>query len=376
MENTEKINIIGKYGDRTRLLDWRKPSLGTRIKNAYTMLEVQGLGPFLYKIRRLAYRKVTNLARKIYPYAGKRLRERAMEYTETKGFPFKLSIVISMLGQHDMTQFCLNKVIEHHKEDLEILIVDNGGDFTPEIPSKSGGPFTLRVIIPPGGNLGVYPVYKFGMENTTGDIVLFIHNDLMIDEDGFDIFVKYLFATKDKLGLLGFVGSDEINEHGGKGYGTTSNFEAKTYTYKDKSWTGGDALIYGSRYDGFTNAVILDGLAMAFRRKAYEKIDYRPKFPPNHFHDRLVPCQILEAGYTVGVLGIACDHMDAQTRTNEKKYQSIVQGWCEKNNTQKFMDDSGNVSWEYTIHFEAQRQFLKEWRDQKHFIPRKVRQWL
>ena len=280
-----------------------------------------------------------------------------------------------MLGQHDMTQFCLNKVVQHHKEDVEIIIIDNGCDFTPETPQISGGPFTLKTVYPPQGNLGVYPVYKFGMEQATGDIVLFMHNDLIINEDAFDVYVKYLFATKKDLGLLGFLGSDEVAKNGGKGYGTTSNYEAKTYTYKDKVWVGTDAKIYGSRYDGYTNAMILDGLAMAFRREAWNKIGFREDFPPNHYHDRLVPLQIKEAGYKVGVLGIACDHMDGQTRRGEKKYASIVQGWCEKYNVPPYVDENGKASFEYAIHMAAQSKLLKEWRDEKHVIPGKVGQW-
>lgn len=374
---TPQTHSSDTYYERTKkITNFKKPPIVTRLKNAYKMLKMDGLGPLLYKIRRLSYRRIMTIARIIYPYAGKRLRQRALEYSQKRGALPKLSIVITMLGQHDMTQFCLNKVVQHHKEDVEIIIIDNGCDFTPELPTVSGGPFTLKTIYPPQGNLGVYPVYKFGMENTTGDVVLFIHNDLIINEDAFDVYVKYLFATKENLGLLGFLGSDEIAKNGGKGYGTTSNFEAKTYTYKDKVWTGTDALIYGSRYDGYTNAMILDGLAMGFRRSAWKKIGFREDFPPNHYHDRLVPLQIIEAGYKVGILGIACDHMDAQTRSNEKKYHSIVQGWCEKNNVPAYIDENGKTSWEYAIHMEAQRRLLKEWKDEKHFIPKKVRQWL
>jgi cellulose synthase/poly-beta-1,6-N-acetylglucosamine synthase-like glycosyltransferase len=376
MENAQR-HATDSYYDMTRkIIGFKKPPIITRAKNAHNMLKKEGLGPLLYKIRRLTYRRIMTIARAIYPYAGRNLRKKALEYVASgKPLP-KLTIIITMLGQHDMTQFCLNKVVQHHKGDVEILIIDNGCDFTPEIPTVSGGPFTLKTIYPPQGNLGVYPVYKFGMEHATGDIVLFLHNDLIINEDAFDIYVRYLIATKPHLGLLGFVGSDEVAKNGGKGYGTTSNYEAKTYTYKDKTWTGTDAKIYGSCYDGYTNAMILDGLAMGFRRTAWKKIGFREDFPPNHYHDRLIPLQVIEAGYKVGIIGIACDHMDAQTRSNEKKYHSIVQGWCEKNNVKPYVDNNGKISWEHAIHMEAQRKLLTEWRDQKHFIPKKAGQWL
>ncbi len=367
--------ITDSYFDRTKIItSFRKPPLLTRINNAYKMFKSQGIGPLLYKIRRLTYRRVMTIARTIYPFAGRNLRRKALEYAKKNKLP-ALSIIIPMLGQHDMTQFCLNQVIKHHGGEVRIIIIDNGGDFVLEMPEQTGAPFTVEVITPEQGNLGVYPVYKYGMDRTSTDIVLFMHNDLVIDEDNFDIYVRYLFATKQNLGLLGFLGSDEVAPNGGKGYGTTSNYEAKTYTFKDKTFTGTDALIYGTRYDGYTNAMILDGLAMGFRRTAWEKIGFREDFPPNHYHDRLVPLQIIEAGYKVGILGIACDHMDGQTRRGEKKYASIVQGWCEANGVPPYIDENGNTSWEYAIHLAAQQKLLKEWRDEKHFIPRIARQW-
>ncbi|MFA5889080.1 MAG: glycosyltransferase [Candidatus Paceibacterota bacterium] len=346
----------------------------TKIKNAYKMLKNEGFGPLFYKIQRFSYHKTKAFIRKIFPYEGKRLREAANNYVKSDGSLPSLSIIIPILGHHDMTQFCINKIIEHHKQEIEILVVDNGNDFIAEpIPLKSN--VHLKVVHPEEGNIGVYPVFDYGIRHTEGEIILFMHNDLILNENGFDILLKYVFAKNKDFGLVGFVGSDEINENGGRGWGTTSNLEKKTYTYKDKTWTGPPAELFGSKFDGLTNAVFIDACSMAIRRSTWEKIGFRKDFPiSSHSHDRLTCMQVLEAGQRIAVLGVACDHMDGQTRFYpiDKKYPNAYQIWCEKNNIPKVFKNDGSVDWDWTMRYEAKRLFLKEWRDEKKFIPRRV----
>ncbi len=348
-----------------------KISIVTKIKNAYEMFHKEGLGSLLYKIRRRSYHKIHNTLRNLDKYKGKRLRDKAKQFSRVNRSPLSMSVIIPVLGQHDLAQFSINKIIEHHGENLEILVIDNGGDFRPDTDNLPKT-ISLKVITPPGGNIGVYPTYKFGMDNSTTDIVLFIHSDLIIDETDFDIFLKYIFTRKNEIGLVGFVGSDEINCSGGRGFGTTSNFSYKTHTYKNKSWCGVNSLIYGDRFNGLTNAAVIDSLAMAFRRSAWNKIEYRQNQSPHHYHDRLFSCQILEAGYKIAVLGIACDHISGQTSGGEKKYYNLARTWCEENKIPLVEDDSGNINWDWSLHEEAKRRFLKEWRDEKHFIPRQI----
>ena len=202
--------------------------------------------------------------------------------------------------------------------------------------------------------------------------MMFIHSDLIIDEYGFDVLLREVFAQNPKIGLVGFVGSDEMTAEGGRGLGTTSNFGGKTYTYKNKSWKGSPALFWGRRFDGLTNAVVIDGCSMAVRRTLWEKIKGHPNHSIIYNYDKLISLQTLEAGYKVAVLGVLCDHISNQTASNEKRYHSISQGVCEKNNVPTVTDRTGNINWDMSIHAEAKRRLLKEWRDEKHFIPRQA----
>lgn len=282
----------------------------------------------------------------------------------------KLSIVIPVLGQHELSKLCLSKIIDKqiHDTENEIVIIDNGGDFSVEssdLPDKFA---RFTVLRPPEGNIGVYPAFKFGMENTTGDVVLFIHSDLIIDELGFDVRLLDAFEKDPKLGLVGFIGSAEIDFNGGRGGYTTSNFQGGTYVYKGKVWKGSPARDHGMRSKDLSKAAVVDGCSMALSRNAYNSIEYREDFPPHHFYDRLISMQVIEAGFDVAVLGIACDHISGQTANTEERYPSMAADWFKKHNISPVNPQSMDQS----IYVIAERMFLDEYRESKKMIPRKV----
>lgn len=344
-----------------------------KTRNAYKMFHENGVNYLWHKVKRFFYHKLQFIIRKtFYPKAGYLLRKTAQkEFVENK-LPLSISIVIPVLGQHSLTKLCLNKIAENQMGDIEVVIIDNGGDFEIKKNELSEKITKLKIIRPSTENTGVYPTFKYGMDNTAGDIVLFIHSDLLIDDNGFDTTLRYVFAKDKNIGLLGFVGSDEINENGSRAWGTTSNFLGKTYSYNNETWKGLPSSFFGITYDGLTKAVVLDGCAMAINRDVWNKIGYRENRPPHHYYDRFISCQVLEIGYDIWVLGIGCDHIGGQVASKEKKYFNTAKMWCQKNNIEPIKDDSGNINWDITMHTEAKRLFLKEWRDEKKFIPREI----
>ena len=108
-----------------------------------------------------------------------------------------------------------------------------------------------------------------------------------------------------------------------------------------------------------------------------------------HFYDRVLSCQTLEAGWEIVVLGIACDHIGGRTM-GEPKYEKLCKDWSrdnlgitevsqwEEKNSEWFHDitnpnhDKPLNDWNSVIYNEAQKRFLKEWRDEKHFIPKSI----
>ena len=143
---------------------------------------------------------------------------------------------------------------------------------------------------------------------------------------------------------------------GGRGLGTMLNFQGRG--------GGSPAEVHGRRITGLCPAAVLDGCAMIFRRSALREIKFQPDFPPHHFYDRFLSCQMLERGWRLAVQGVACDHLSGQTADHEPSYDALAQRWAA---ARGLLALEGN--WDLTVYREGERQFLKTWRDEKKFIP-------
>ncbi len=349
-----------------------KPTFISKSKNAIKMLYKDGFGSFSHKIKRRIYHHKQFLMRRLFhPNEGQLLRETAKKHFSGGNKLPTLSIVVTALKLNELVKLCLSKLTTNQIGEIEIVLM-NGGDTPIEMSEMPNNLKNVKIV----QDTEVYPAFKFWMENTTGDIMLFIHDDLIINEKGFDLLLRYAFEKDPKLGLVGFVGSDELNEKGSRGWGTTSNFMGKTYSYEGKTWVGSKAELWGSRYDALTPAVMIDGCAMAIRRSVWNKLGFHRNQSMYYYYDRLMCCRVLEAGYRIATLGLDCDHISNQTASKQIKYHHKIHMLCEKYNVPPVTDVTGNVNWDISLHAEAKRRFLREWRDEKHFIPRKIGQWL
>lgn len=287
----------------------------------------------------------------------------------------KLSIVIPTLNQIDLAKTCYKEILDNSFVGTEFIILDNGSDE----PIKQND-FPFAKIIRNEKNTGVYPTFKQGMEVATGDVVAFLHSDVVVWEKGWDKKVLETFEKNTKLGLVGFIGSDEIGADGGRGLGTASNFQGKEITDGNKVWQGSAWNKHGALLLDYMKGAVVDGCVMILSRDAWNKIGYREDFPPHHFYDRLISTQVLEAGYSVGVLGIECDHISGQTVNQEKGYQKMGREWLRthieelryKNLLEDIPKDISQIVVDQSIYLIAEKMWLDEYRDKKHLIPIKV----
>jgi len=266
----------------------------------------------------------------------------------------KLSLVVPLLNQHELTRACFNRIKENAIEEVEYIFIDNGSD----VPFEMKG---VKVIRNEKGT-GVYPTFKQGFDVATGDVVAFLHSDVVIWEKGWDKRIVEEFEKDRNLGMIGFVGSSEIDYMGGRGLGTASNFMGRTL---DK-WTGSPAEVHGKRITNAMPSCVVDGCVMIIRRQAWNEIGVKGNFPPHHFYDRLISTQLIEKNWKIITLGIEFDHFNGQTVSNENKYHTMAEEWASANNI-PFCE-----GWDNTIYKEAERRWLKEYRDEKHLIPIKV----
>ena len=299
-----------------------------------------------------------------------------------------LSIVVPVLNQFELFEKTISQIILNTETFVEIIVIDNGSDdilFNYWKEKKLVGREYVK-FVRNEENIGNYPIFRQGLGLSNNEIIAFFHSDLFIYEKGWDRKIIEVFKKNSKLGLIGFIGSNEIDGFGGRGLGTMSNFQGRQVG----SWKGSPAEVHGKRINDLRKAAVVDGCSMIFRRKCLEEIDFRPEYGLHHFYDRLMSCQVRERGWEIGVLGIECDHISGQTCNTQQKYFDSVRDWFKKNFNIDKPEDWVNIrkdwfnnpqnpsyqkiphQWDNCMYFETEYQFLTEWRDQKKFIPRKV----
>jgi hypothetical protein len=349
----------------------KKITIGMKMENAWKMILNQGVGAFAHKVNKIIYRKWQDFIRALFqPDGGKKLREEALKALKNGEKLPTLSIVITVMGQHDLTIFCLNKLISNQAGEIEIVIMDGKGDFEiKEGELSKDKPVNIRIV----RDKEAYPAFDYWMQDTKGDLMFFMHNDIIIEDYGFDALLRYTFFKYPKLGIVGFVGSDEMDKKGSRSWGTTSNFLGKTYTFKGHTWKGKGAMTVGwQRYDGISPSVAVDGCAITFSRKGWSTLSDKKLPMPYYDYDRIMCCRYLEAGWRIATLGVACDHISNMTAATEMKWHENVKEIGIKLNIPRVNDSSGKANWDISLHDQSKRLFLKEWRDEKHFIPRSV----
>lgn len=325
--------------------------------------------------------------------------ERAM-YDEARMHP-DITVVIGVLNQFEITiatvEYLISKADRPAK--LDIVFLDNGSDslfhdyFWSHRSRKINDPaFTF---VNETKNKGNYPyLIEAGLRNAHSEskIVAFFHSDLFITQQGWDTALIAQFDANPNLGLVGFIGSTQIDGFGGRGMGTHSNFQGNTYPKPsgEGAWQGSPASVHGKPDAGFIiDGAVVDGCAMVFRKSVLKDLPIKTDYPPHHFYDRLLSLQVREAGFKVGILGIACDHISGQVANHENSYHSLARAWAM--NRYKILEPSEWVNvpeneawfknptnpskghipngWDHVVYLSAEKLFLEEYRDVKHIIP-------
>ena len=294
-----------------------------------------------------------------------------------------ISVVIPILNQFEVAKISIDSLISNSKNKFELILIDDGSDegLLNIISSKFKDKLYDLKIWRNEKPTGSYYTMKKGFELANGDIIAFFHSDLVVWEKNWDERLVNEFKNDNKLGLIGFIGSNEIDFMGGRGMGTMSNFQGREI----KGYKGSPAEIHGKRINELKKGVVIDGCSMIFRREVLKKIGFRNDFPPHHFYDRLLSCQTRENGWDIGILGIACDHFGGQTVSREDKYLQLTKEWMEAkfgnidnwvNVYKDWIENQNNPNFgrkplnpDHWVYLEAEREFLTEYRDEKHLIP-------
>jgi len=243
----------------------------------------------------------------------------------------KLTVIVYSVNNWLWTELAvrhLKQTIDH--EVAQVFVVDNGSDVP--YPAKIDG---VTKVIRYEENVGGNSVFhrwmsdQWFLETEITDYVAFFHCDLMIHETHWDRRVIEAFDNDPDLNLIGFAGSNEIDELGGRGAGTMLNYRGAFF---EGIGQASPAEAHGRKMTGLEPAAVLDHMSMIFRRSELEELTPQEgNFAPFHFYDRILSCEVLERGGHVAVLGIDCDHFSGGTAGGALKADFLMRKWLEEN---------------------------------------------
>lgn len=190
----------------------------------------------------------------------------------------------------------------------------NGGPFTPgDIPLAEQNAVTAPCVWVQYNTLeinhGVVGSYQRLYEVTTADVLMFMHDDVIVREKGWDERVLREFDDP-TVGVVGFGGA--------KWHGVPDLYKVP---YKLQNLRRGDYLsnvddaeVHGSRFTDSTEVAVLDGYAIAVRRSLLDRIGGWRSFRCDFFcYDYSICAAARRCGYSIRVVGVRCHHRGGGT---------------------------------------------------------------
>ena len=227
-----------------------------------------------------------------------------------------IAVAIPFIDQPEITQRCLEVLVENSRGDLELILVDNGSkEKLKKIPPVWGSHYIRNET-----NQGVLTSLKQALEVTNSKILLHMHNDVLIWEPGWDLRIEETFKQYPRLGLAGFFGAKKITPDGAR-IGPESNMLGKEW--------GTPGSLHGSLLTGLSPSVIFDSLAMIWRVSAIKEVGIPDEIPPHHWYDRILTLRMLYADWNCATIGIAFDHAGSLTY-GATDFSAFAREWCER----------------------------------------------
>jgi len=274
----------------------------------------------------------------------------------------RMAAVVSCVDAPELAKESTKWLRYHTSPETEIILLDNGS-----CPPLSR--FSADRIIRNHQNIGGNAVFHqmiphldaFGFE-----FVAYLHCDLMVREDNWDQRVMAAFDADPLLALCGFVGSNEVDEQGGRGGGTMLSYVSGYYEGFGQATK---AEQHGLRVTDMKPAAVLDHCSMIFR------VDHLRQLPSQeghygigHFFDRICSAEVVIRGWHVAVIGVSCDHFRGGIAGGISSQLDLYKHWLRK---EGIPYNPNNV--DQAVYVESERRFLQRFRDKTYkLIPYRV----
>ena len=204
-----------------------------------------------------------------------------------------ISIIIPVLNQHEMTQECIQAVMEN-TTDFEIVIIDNGSD-PPFQPPFSG--FNDIRVIRNEDNKGFPVAVNQGLREAKGEFIVLLNNDVVVTPGALNRLVDWLNTFDIVGGLTNYAaGMQQV--------------QISSYQSIEELNTEAEAL-FGSNEGECVEVQWITGFCMAFKRAVWEEVgDFDDSFWPCTGEEIDFCLSAREKGFKVGVVHDVYVHHD------------------------------------------------------------------
>lgn len=240
----------------------------------------------------------------------------------------KLSIVTASTNLERAAP-CLQSWQEYCLEGPDLYVVLNGKlPASTKAVAESLGLRAVTMLVA-ADYLGTVKAFKVGTDQALlegADIVACLHDDLLIQEQGWDQKVIGHFEKHPACGLLGFGGAVGLGD---------SDIYQKPYAPQQLARIGfrsnmQDAELHGIRSTLAEKVACLDSFSMIFRKElaaiTWKWMDDHAVV--HHFHDGIAGCLAARHRWDTWYLPVACHHLGGRTAVGDQGYQA----WAKQQN--------------------------------------------
>jgi glycosyltransferase involved in cell wall biosynthesis len=152
--------------------------------------------------------------------------------------------------------------------------------------------------------------YNEVLENTDSDIIAYMHDDVMLYEQDWDL--RVLREFKDTtVGMVGFGGA--------RGHGDPDMYQ-KPYQLVQLARRGfmsnmRTAEAHGARFNGERDVAVFDGFALFVRRFILDEWGGWPVGTPINYwvYDYAISCEVRRQGFRNRFVGVDCEHLGGKS---------------------------------------------------------------
>lgn len=175
----------------------------------------------------------------------------------------------------------------------------------------------------------IFQAYNEGVRKSSGDILCFMHDDIMFHSKNWGDRVHEHFNTYPYLGCLGVAGGHLMLD-------TPSSFwhsQARCMHYYGRDEAENMILVDDTKFrnpSGLTQVASVDGLWMCIRRSLFETIRFDDiSYKGFHCYDSDICMQIIKAGYDIGIaFDILIEH--SKKGSQNANYFESIEIWHRK----------------------------------------------